>query len=349
MTLTRKDKLLKLIVEDFIKTAEPVGSNYLIKKYNLPISSATIRNEMNALEKEGLLEKTHISSGRVPSAKGYEYYIEHLRNNKIDDKMKNELNKVFSNSVTVEELLKESCEILSHMTNLASVVLGPSADEEHLVSMQLIPISLNSVTAIFVTDRGYVENKTFTINSKYRVDDMKKCIEILNDRLRGTSINGLVDKLESIKPILSNYMSDYVYLYNALLKTFYDFASSRNGKIYGKENLLKQPEFRDNAHELKKLFDLFENPNDLEKIIDEAQTRLLVNVGDVEEKYNDVSVVSKDIAVDGEKIGKIAVIGPTRMDYSKVLNSLDYIVDKIMECLSNDNIQEEKGGNDGRE
>ena len=104
MMLTRKDKLLKLIVEDFIKTAEPVGSNYLIKKYDLPISSATIRNEMNALEKEGLLEKTHISSGRVPSTKGYEYYIEHLRNNKIDDKMKNELNKVFSNSITVEDI-----------------------------------------------------------------------------------------------------------------------------------------------------------------------------------------------------------------------------------------------------
>lgn len=349
MMLTRKDKLLKLIVEDFIKTAEPVGSNYLIKKYDLPISSATIRNEMNALEKEGLLEKTHISSGRVPSTKGYEYYIEHLRNNKIDDKMKNELNKVFSNSITVEEILKESCEILSHMTNLASVVLGPSAEEEHLVSIQLIPLSLNSVTAIFVTDRGYVENKTFTITSKYRVDDLKKCIEILNERLKGTRINALVDKLESIKPILSDYMSDYAYLYNALLKTFYDFASSRNGTFYGKENLLKQPEFKDNANELKKLFDLFENPSDLEKIIDEAQSRLLVNAGDVEEKYNDVSVVSKDIAVDGEKIGKIAVIGPTRMDYSKVLNSLDYIVDRIMECLSNDNIQEKKGGEDGRE
>ena len=235
------------------------------------------------------------------------------------------------------------------MTNLASVVLGPGAEEEHLVSIQLIPISLNSVTAIFVTDKGYVENKTFTITSKYRVEDLKKCIEILNERLKGTRINALVDKLESIKPILSDYMSDYAYLYNALLKTFYDFASSRNGTFYGKENLLKQPEFRDNADELKKLFDLFENPNDLEKIIDEAQSRFLVNAGDVEEKYNDVSVVSKDIAVDGEKIGKIAVIGPTRMDYSKVLNSLDYIVDRIMECLSNDNIQEEKGGDNGRE
>ena len=347
MSLTRREKLLKLIVEDFIKTAEPVGSNYLIKKYNLSISSATIRNEMNSLEKEGLLEKTHTSSGRVPSINGYRYYIDNLRNTKIDEKMKNELNRVFSNSTSVEEILKESCEILSHMTNLASVVLGPGADEECLVSMQLIPISQSTVTAIFVTNKGYVENKTFTIHSKYRIEDLKKCIEVLNDRLKGTKVNQLVEKLESIKPILADYMSDYAYLYNALLKTFYDFASSRNGQIYGKENLLTQPEFQNDASELRKLFGLFNNPNELEKILGEAETKLLINAGDVEEKYNDVSIVSKDIAVDGEKIGKIAVIGPTRMDYSKVLNSLDYIVNKIMEHLSNEDIQEENGGEDG--
>ena len=161
MGLTRKQTLLKLIVEDFIKTAEPVGSNYLIQKYNLNISSATIRNEMNALEKEGLLEKTHTSSGRVPSNEGYKYYIENLRNSQIDENVKNEINTIFSKTASVDEVLKESCEILSHMTNLASVVLGPSADEERLVSIQLVPINSFTVTAIFVTDKGYVENKTF--------------------------------------------------------------------------------------------------------------------------------------------------------------------------------------------
>ena len=113
MGLTRKQTLLKLIVEDFIKTAEPVGSNYLIQKYNLNISSATIRNEMNALEKEGLLEKTHTSSGRVPSNEGYKYYIENLRNSQIDENVKNEINTIFSKTASVDEVLKESCEILS--------------------------------------------------------------------------------------------------------------------------------------------------------------------------------------------------------------------------------------------
>ena len=108
MGLTRKQTLLKLIVEDFIKTAEPVGSNYLIQKYNLNISSATIRNEMNALEKEGLLEKTHTSSGRVPSNEGYKYYIENLRNSQIDENVKNEINTIFSKTASVDEVLKET-------------------------------------------------------------------------------------------------------------------------------------------------------------------------------------------------------------------------------------------------
>ena len=95
MSLTRKDRILKLIVEDFIQTAQPVGSHYLLDKYNLNVSSATIRNEMNQLEKEGLLEKTHTSSGRIPSTKGYKYYIEHLREKRVDDKIKNELKTIF--------------------------------------------------------------------------------------------------------------------------------------------------------------------------------------------------------------------------------------------------------------
>jgi heat-inducible transcriptional repressor len=122
--MTREDQILKLIVEHFIKTAEPVGSQTLLEVYHLPFSSATIRSEMNSLEKEGYLEKTHTSSGRVPSGKGYTYYVEHLREENVDESVKYALSKVLEQKTkSVEEVVKESCEILSHMTNLASVVL----------------------------------------------------------------------------------------------------------------------------------------------------------------------------------------------------------------------------------
>lgn len=343
MGLTRKQTLLKLIVEDFIKTAEPVGSNYLIQKYNLNISSATIRNEMNALEKEGLLEKTHTSSGRVPSNEGYKYYIENLRNSQIDENVKNEINTIFSKTASVDEVLKESCEILSHMTNLASVVLGPSADEERLVSIQLVPINSFTVTAIFVTDKGYVENKTFNLKDDLNIEDIKQCVSLLNERLKGTKVSLLVEKMSNIKPILSEYITNYNFIYDLLIKTFYDIASKRSGEIYGRENLLTQPEFKDNPEELKKLFGLFNSKQDIISIIEQAGNDILINCGDVEEHYEDVGVISKDLIANGKSMGKIAIIGPTRMDYSNVINALEYVASKIMEHFSYEGIQEKEG------
>ncbi len=341
MELTRKDKILKLIVEDFIKTAQPVGSNYLIDKYKLNLSSATIRNEMNQLEKEGLLEKTHTSSGRVPSTKGYKYYIDHLKTSKIDEKIKNQITDIFDTSSSVEEIMSKSCEILSHMTNLASAVLGPGADEEKLVSVQLVPINNSAVTAIFITDKGYVENKTFVMNGDAEIQDVKKTIEILNDRLVGTKISELVPKLEGIKPIISDYISDYTFIYNALLKTFYEFCSKRK-EFYGKENLLHQPEFENDPNELKKIFGLIDSSgNKLESLLDKSNSNLLINCGEIDQNFDDVSVVSKEIVANGQNIGRIAIIGPTRMDYSKVLNNLDYVAKRIMEHLNYEDIQEE--------
>lgn len=341
MELTRKDKILKLIVEDFIKTAQPVGSNYLIDKNKLNLSSATIRNEMNQLEKEGLLEKTHTSSGRVPSTKGYKYYIDHLKTSKIDEKIKNQITDIFDTSSSVEEIMSKSCEILSHMTNLASAVLGPGADEEKLVSVQLVPINNSAVTAIFITDKGYVENKTFVMNGNAEIQDVKKTIEILNDRLVGTKVSELVPKLEGIKPIISDYISDYTFIYNALLKTFYEFSSKRK-EFYGKENLLHQPEFENDPNELKKIFGLIDGSgNKLESLLDKSNSNLLINCGEIDQNFDDVSVVSKEIVANGQNIGRIAIIGPTRMDYSKVLNNLDYVAKRIMEHLNYEDIQEE--------
>ena len=348
MELNRKEKILKLIIEDFVKNAKPVGSSYLVEAYKLPYASATVRNEMAELEKDGLIEKPHTSGGRVPTSAGYKYYVENLRNEKIDEKYKNKIQSIFSSSKSLEEVISETCNILSSITNLTSVVIGPNSDAETLANIQIVPLTEKSCSAIFVTDKGYVENKTFILNDNVSMKDVKDCMEMLNKRLVGTKVCDLVEKLENLKPIFKDYVVNYDYLFATLIKTFYEIAKERS-TFYGKENLLTQPEFKDNASELKKIFGLFNNPNDLEKILEEAESRLLLNAGDVEERYNDVSIVSKDIAVDGEKIGKIAVIGPTRMDYSNVLNSLDYIVNKIMEHLSNEDIQDEKGGKNGRE
>lgn len=328
MSLTRKQQILKIIVEDFIRTAKPIGSKYLIEKYHLPYSSATIRNDMQALENEGLIEKTHISSGRVPSANGYKYYVNNLRTSTVDNKFKNELKTIFDSSKSVEDVLRESCAILSHMTNLTSVVLGPKADNERLINIHLVPINDVTCTVLFVTDSGYVENKTFIISKKNKMQDIVKCLNLLDERLKGTKVKDLVEKLKEMKPILEGYMNDYSNLYNALLKLFYEFASNRS-EVIGKSNLLKQPEFSGDAQEIQKILGLFDNPIKLEEIINQANEQLLIN--DSNDENSNVSIVSKEIVIPGENsVGKIAVIGPKRMDYDKVINYLDYIVSEIL-------------------
>ena len=336
MSLKRKQEILKLIVEDFIQTATPVGSKYLIEKYKLPYSSATIRNEMSALEQDGFIEKTHTSSGRVPSAKGYKYYIENLRNTKVDNKFKNELEQIFDSSKSIEDVLRESCAILSHMTNLASVVLGPDAASESLINIQLVPLNETTCTVIFITDKGYVENKTFVLTEKNTMKDVTECLKILDQRLRGTKIIDLADKLVSMKPILEQYLIDYSNIYNALMKVFVDLASNRS-EIIGKENLINQPEFSGDAEELKKIFGLINDPVRIEEIVNNSDDKLYIQDNNDEKGLKgDVSIVSKEIAVPGSdnNVGKIAVIGPKRMDYGKVLNYLDYLVKEIINHMN---------------
>lgn len=347
MELNRKQKILKLIIDDFIKYCEPVGSEYLIKKYKLPYSSATVRNEMAELEKDGLLEKTHTSSGRVPSLAGYKYYIENLRSKKVDEKFKNELQGIFDSSKSVEEVIDESCKILSSMTNLTSVVLGPSSSDECLLSIQLIPLTNNSCSAIFVTDKGYVENKTFILDESVSMNDVKTCMEMLEKRLKGTKVDELVDKLESLKPIFNDYVNDYNYLFTSLMKTFYEFQKDRNS-IYGKDNMLVQPEFKDDAGELKKIFELFSNPDQLYSYLKESEDSFISDASEINEELKDLTIISKNIDSKGN-LGKIAIIGPKRMDYENVLSALEYTITEIVKHLGiEDDDDDDDGGNNGR-
>ena len=164
MLTSRQTTIFKAIVEAFIETAEPVGSKYLLTRYQLPYSSATIRNEMAYLEDYGFLEKTHTSSGRIPSVAGYRYYVETLVEPKIEDTVKNKMQAIFSERErTLNEVVKESCEMLSELTHLTSVALGPDSQNETLQNITIVPISNDNVSVIIVTDQGHVENKTFIL------------------------------------------------------------------------------------------------------------------------------------------------------------------------------------------
>ena len=156
MALTqRMVEILRAIVDEFVSTAEPVGSKTLVDKYDLPYSSATIRNDMATLESLGYLEKPHTSAGRIPSNKGYQYYCEHLLKKEMDEEVKYALANIFDRrSANIEDAIKESCKIVSEMTNLATGMLGPDAKNQTLEFIKVFQIDPKTAVCVFITNTG---------------------------------------------------------------------------------------------------------------------------------------------------------------------------------------------------
>jgi heat-inducible transcriptional repressor len=340
MALTRQDEILKLIVEEFISTATPVGSKTLIDKYHLPYSSATVRNDMMELEKLEYIEKTHASSGRVPSSKGYRYYVQHLKEEgkfDADSEFKKEFQLILAKkSQSIEDVMDKSCQILSEMTNLATVVLGSDAEAEHLISISIVPLSTTAATAIFVTDKGYVENKTFVIRNEEDGKNIIKCVEFLNKRLAGTKVTELGEKIESLKPILSNVLgksSDIIM--ESFLEAFAKFAKDRIYSSSGAQRLAELPEYDEDKEKLENVLDLLSDPVKFRQAMQNVGTDEKSGVSYAQDDNDDVAIVSQELKI-GTTGAKVAVIGPQRMNYKKIIGTLEYIADELGKYFSSE-------------
>ena len=203
MITERENKILKVIVEEYIKTAKPVSSSHICKE--LKCSSATVRNEMVYLEELGYLEKNHFASGRAPSEKGYKYYVDNLmqpKNMTGEDMLK--LQTIFQNqSLALSDTIKKSIEIVSEITNYTSIVLGTSAKTNKLKQVEIVPLEENKILTIVITDKGIVEHKNLYLPNTISTIEVKKTVELINKLLIGTPINEISTKLEyEIKPIM---------------------------------------------------------------------------------------------------------------------------------------------------
>lgn len=328
----RRIEIFKAIVEEFITTAEPVGSKLLAIKYRLPYSSATIRNDMAILEEMGFIEKTHTSSGRVPSSKGYKFYCEHLLEKKVDNETKNAITNIFSNrTMSIEDAIKESCEMISQMTNLTTGILGPDASKTRLEHLKLFQIDERNAVCVLITNTGHTENRNFQFRSNVSLKDIETCVEILNSRLKGSLVSELYDKLENLRPILSKHVQRYEMLFNAFASAFIKFASE-NVYFSSKNKIVYQPEFND-IENLKKLMLLLED-NMVWKNVRENNLELALTTHDGAEVVwiDDLAVVSNTIKINGHDEAKLMVVGPSRMEYNRIVGLLNYIsleLDKI--------------------
>ena len=322
----RRKELLKLIVEEYIKTANPVGSSLLCDKLNC--SSATIRNEMASLEDMGYLEKTHTSSGRVPSEMGYRYYVDNLMEPK---KMTGEevlkLQTIFDNKgLVLSDVITRSMEIISEITNCTSLVLGASSAENKLKEVETIPFSDSKVIAIVITDKGHVEHKELNVG-KVSPNEVKKVVELINKLLVGTPLDEVSAKLEfEIKPIIGNYVKSHEALYQAFYNAFNEFSYKSHMHMAGRTKLLDYREF-DSVAKVKEILNKFDDENMVKKIEADCND-INVYIGHENNFDDDVSVIKTKYDINGEE-GTIAIVGPKRMDYEKVVSLLNYIKQNI--------------------
>lgn len=325
MRYRRRELILKYTVELFIKTAQPVGSKSLLENYNLEYSSATIRAEMNALEQAGFLEKPHTSSGRVPSKKGYEYYVTNLRERVVSDNIRQQIQAIVAEKTkSVENVIEETCAILSQMTNLVSVSLGPKTNGETLKGIHVVPLDDTSATAIFVTNQGYVKHKTFLIPATSNITEITKVVNIFNERLVGTKISEVIAKIELLNPLLKDYVVEQEVLAHAFSEAFVRYARDRLS-LYGKESLLEQPEFINDSEKIRKLIAILDDPEKISELA-AGEGEIIVNIGESED---DISLITTNINLPGSKHGQIAIVGPKRMDYNNVLMALEYVTDEL--------------------
>ena len=326
----RKKALLKEIVENYVKTVKPVGSNSLCKK--LKCSSATIRNEMAVLENMGYIEKNHISSGRIPSELGYKYYVEHLMEPKDltgEDMLK--LQTIFSNhELKVSDAVTRCLEIISDLTNYTSVVLGRSSSDNLLRQLNIIALDNQKIVAIVCTDKGIVENKEFSLPEDIDAVEIVKIGEMVNKMLVGTPINKVAEKLEfEIKPIIAKRVKDYETVYNIFYDAFNDFLlHNTNIHVSGRVNLLKEPEY-DNTTSIKRIASKLEDDAFKQMVNDTpGGDDLQIYIGKDSKFDDNVTVIKKKYKSNGEE-GTIAIIGPKRMEYERVVSLLNYMVDRI--------------------
>ena len=327
MLTERQNKMLKLIVERYIKDPTPVGSKVISKA--LDCSSATIRNEMAVLEDLGLLEKTHTSSGRIPSEKGYRYYVDNLMELKkmnAEDMLKLQI--VFRNQqLALSDVITKSLQVISDMMNYTTVVLGSTSHENLLKQIEVVPIDDVSIIVIIVTDKGHVEHKNIKLQD-VPLEEIKKTVGLINNLISGTPIDEVSTKLEyEVKPIIGNYVKQHEQLYNAFYHVFNDF-TNQEVNIVGRHKILEQPEFSSNIEKIKTVFNKLEDRETLRSIEEDGDNNIKVYIGNENNIDSDVTVIKTKFK-SGDEEGTIAIIGPKRMEYDRVVGMLEYMKENI--------------------
>lgn len=331
-------RILRAVTNDYIDTAEPVGSRTLAKKYDLGVSPATIRNEMADLEESGYLHQPYTSAGRIPSDKGYRFYVDQLmdRYQWTEEERIRLRHQIETQQHAIEDMIHSTARILAWLTNQIALVLAPNLSSASFRHVQYVPLDPYSVLIVMVLDPGFVQNRLVRLSGPISPEQLSRITEFCNSRLVGISV---ADIGRSLISELRDVIVDGA-LFEATLELLYrGLAKTRSERVYmdGSVNLLSHPEFKD-VERARALFEVLEDAEMMWEILDVGMegTGLRVRIGQENrrEEIQDCSVVTATYSIGGETIGTIGILGPTRMDYSRITVIVQEVAEALSELLS---------------
>lgn len=347
----RKKRILKAIVDAHIVDGEPVGSKYIMQDEHLNCSSATIRNEMAELEALGYLEQPHASSGRVPSELGYRFYVDTLiENYAMTTSEITEINKLLKSKMNeLDQILMAASKVAGNLTNYTSFVIKPKANQVRIKRFDVIYVDRHSFLLILISDGGAVVTKRLSFEMSVNEMCAGDLASLLNEKLSGLVANEIT--LPLIVEI-ENAMGDRSQIVTPIIKIIYESMNELDGgdlKVSGMDRLLQYPEYS-NKDQLRELLGALEKKEDILDLVSEPESdgvNVVIGSESSVKVMNNSALVFKPVVRDGKTLGAIGIIGPRRMDYAKVVATIEGLAGNVESLLSGtDLIEDKENGND---
>lgn len=340
----RQLQILQAIISDYVENAEPVGSRSIAKKHDLGVSPATIRNEMSDLEEMGYLTHPHTSAGRVPSDKAYRLYVNELMKKKnLSAREKRAINeRLAASRDEFDTTLRHAAELLSEITHLASFAMTPAANADTINFIRLMPVDNRTIILMIVGDSGNVTNTTLRLNVPYTqeaLEILSKNMTVnykgrtLDDVLKSEIIEDVGTDIEALSQLRGSVMPSF-------MRTLEDMM---NVHLYmeGMMNIFNIPEYS-SIDRARDFMELFARKDEFTRQMLERGDGVVVTIGEENDNMKDCTLITATYHVDGKLVGKIGVIGPTRMKYDEVTSIMEYLTNNLSESFKLTDGKDEK-------
>lgn len=335
MLTERQQLILGIIVQEFIQTVQPVGSKRILELLEIDISSATIRYESATLEEKGFLEKQHTSSGRIPSTKGYRFYVDFLMKKTETSALIMQLEKLKElRNQSIDVVLNQTSEIIGEMTKLTAIISTKEArDDVVLKKIDLIPISNTNASVIFALSNGVIQTKVFNLNN-ISAQDLSISIKLFSDFLVNTELQNIAEKAKNLKPKLKESVENYEYVLQAFLATILQ-SNHEKREVHGMKYMLENPEFNDTV-KIKNVINMMEHMSpfdwyDIRYSQNKQLNQISTKIGEeISAEASDIGIVGAEFEANGGTTA-ITLIGPKRMDYNQANQLIEWLLELLNE------------------